>query len=235
MNSYFLTKNDCKLIIPKNIFQTWHTKMLPPLMYNAIKKLTKCNPEFSYKLFDDNDCREFIKRHFRADVLHAYNSLIPGAYKADLWRYCVLFIHGGIYLDIKYAPLNGFKFINLCKSEHFVLDSDEAGIYNALIVALPGNKILFSAIRKIVENVKNKYYGESFLSPTGPKLLTKFISVKHPIVDLKHKQIKNVNYKFIYYQNIPVLKSYYGHIVEREKHSIKQHYATLWHNKNIYA
>jgi len=204
-------------------------------MFNAVKKIRKNNPNFNYKLFDDNECREFIKDNFRPDVLYAYDSLIPGAYKADLWRYCVLFIHGGIYLDIKYAPLNSFRFINLCTREHFVLDADGAGIYNALIIAVPGNQILFKAIRQIVENVKNKYYGESDLSPTGPKLLTNFISVKHPMVDLKHSQIGNFNNKYIYYQNIPVLKSYYGHIAEREKHSIKQHYATLWRNKSIYA
>jgi len=26
--------------------------------------------------------------------------LIPGAYKADLFRYCVLLIHGGVYADV---------------------------------------------------------------------------------------------------------------------------------------
>ena len=82
-------------------------------MNERVETLKKQNPQFKYHLFDDNDCREFIKNHFREDVLYAYDHLIPGAYKADLWRYCVLFIKGGIYLDIKYTPLNGFKFINL--------------------------------------------------------------------------------------------------------------------------
>lgn len=30
----------------------------------------------------------------------AYDALIPGAFKADLFRYCVLFIYGGVYADI---------------------------------------------------------------------------------------------------------------------------------------
>lgn len=223
------------MVIPQNIYQTWHSKQIPPLMFNAISKIKKHNPRFNYFLFDDNDCREFIKNKFRPDVLYAYDSLIPGAYKADLWRYCVLFINGGIYLDIKYAPLNGFKFINLCENEHLVLDIGGQGIYNALMVCKPGNQILFKAIRQIVENVKNKYYGDCFLSPTGPKLLTQFISVNDSMVDLRHEQILDNNYKLIYYNNIPILKSYYGHIEERDKYSIKQHYATLWRNRNIYA
>lgn len=227
MKSYY----NC--VIPPNIFQTWHTKMLPPLMFEAVKRIRKHNPRFNYRLFDDNECREFIAKKFEPDVLHAYDSLIPGAYKADLWRYCVLFIHGGIYLDIKYAPLNGFKFINLCESEHLVLDNGDSGIYNALMVCKPGNLVLFKAIRQIVENVKNKYYGPCCLSPTGPKLLTNFISTKDPVVDLKHTLI-NDNNKFIEYNGHKIIKSYNGHNNEKSKHSVKPHYSVLWRQKNIY-
>lgn len=38
--------------------------------------------------------------HFPAEVKEAYDDLIPGAFKADLFRYCVLFIYGGVYADI---------------------------------------------------------------------------------------------------------------------------------------
>ena len=228
-------KSEYKCIIPCNIYQTWYTKDLPEKMRKRVNLLKSQNPNFNHYLFDDNDCREFIKTHFKPDVLDAYDRLIPGAYKADLWRYCILFIKGGIYLDIKYEPLNGFKFINLCEREHLVLDMGCKGIYNALMVCKPENPLLFKAIRCIVDNVKNKYYGNCFLSPTGPKLLSQIISVNDPMVDLRHEQISDNNYKLIYYNNIPVLKSYHGHIEEREKYSIKQHYATLWRNKNIYT
>ena len=232
-NEFFINKSVYNCVIPQNIFQTWHTKNLPPLMFRAVQKIKKHNPRFKYYLYNDNDCREFIKDHFRPDVLDAYDRLIPGAYKADLWRYCVLFIHGGIYLDIKYAPYKGFKFINLCESEHYVLDADGAGIYNALMVSLPRNEILYKSIRQIVSNVQNKYYGNCCLSPTGPKLLTNFISTNDPLVDLHHSLI-DVDNKFIYYQNIPVLKSYNGHDMEKSYASIRKYYGELWNEKNIY-
>jgi len=232
-NNYFTNKSEYNCVIPQNIFQTWHSKLLPPLMFKAVEKIKKNNPRFYYKLYDDNDCRELIKTYFKPDVLDAYDRLIPGAYKADLWRYCVLFIYGGIYLDIKYVPYKGFKFINLCESEHYVLDADGAGIYNALMVSLPGNQILYKAIRQIVENVQNKYYGNCCLTPTGPKLLTNFISTNDPLVDLQHSLI-DVDNKFIYYQNIPVLKTYSGHDIEKSYASIKKHYGVLWNEKNVY-
>ena len=112
-NIYYPLKSSYKPIIPMNIFQTWHTKKIPLLMANTFYKIRQLNPEFNYYLYDDYDCYKFIKNNFDEDILNTYNSLIPGAYKADLWRYCILYKFGGIYLDIKFEPLNNFKFINL--------------------------------------------------------------------------------------------------------------------------
>ena len=232
---YTFFKENYNSVIPLDIYQTWYTKDLPQKMRERVELLKAQNPRFNHHLFDDNDCREFIRTHFKPDVLDAYDRLIPGAYKADLWRYCILFIKGGIYLDIKYRPLNGFKFINLTESEHFVYDTNGIDIYNALMVCLPGNQILFQAIRRIVENVKNKFYGTSFLEPTGPKLLTNFISANNTIVDLKHKELNNnINYRIIYFHDIPILKSYNGHAAERDKYSRKKHYSILWHERRVY-
>jgi mannosyltransferase OCH1-like enzyme len=79
-------------------------------MQECVDKLKKDNPEFEYHFYDDNQCREYIKDNFNKDVLHAFDKLIPGAFKADLWRYCILYKKGGIYLDIKYQCENNFKF-----------------------------------------------------------------------------------------------------------------------------
>ena len=218
--------------IPTNIFQTWHTKLLPPSMAKSIQSLQHHNPRFKYYLFDDKDCREFIRTHFRPDVLYAYDTLIPGAYKADLWRYCVLFIHGGVYLDIKYMPVRGFRFIQLMQDEHYVADINNRDIYNAFIVSRPGSPILHKAIRKIVENVAKRFYGSSPLEPTGPTLLGQILSSRDPRVDMRHDTFQE--HKFIYYKNVPILKSYTGHNQEKARYSIKPHYSTLWNKRQIY-
>jgi hypothetical protein len=75
-------------------------------MRESVELLKSQNPEFTHYLFDDADCREFIAANFDYSVLDAFDRLIPGAYKADLWRYCVLYVRGGIYLDIKYHCVN---------------------------------------------------------------------------------------------------------------------------------
>jgi mannosyltransferase OCH1-like enzyme len=229
-------KENYNIKIPTNIFQTWHSKILPPLMYNATIKIQKLNPRFNYCLYDDNACYKFIEQNFSEDVLNAYKKLKPGAYKADLWRYCVLYKYGGIYLDIKYVPINNFRFINLTEKEHWVLDIDNNNIYNALIVSLPENPILVKAINQIVLNVKNNYYGRSPLDPTGPGLLSKYFTAKEEKhFDMKHDIIlSDFNNRVIYFNNYIILKSYNNSLKEKQNFQKVKYYANLWHEKNIY-
>jgi mannosyltransferase OCH1-like enzyme len=194
--------NSLDSIIPLCIYQTWHTTNLPPKMQQAVNTIKAHNPEFQHFLYDDNMCREFIKNNFPEDVLRAYDFLIPGAYKADLWRYCILYKKGGIYLDIRYVPFENFKFLNLTKKEHFVIDletfeenpnfyrsesSGECRIYNALMVTLPGNQKLYKSLYQIVCNVKNRFYGKNSLEPTGPNLLKKYFTDYEKLnIELRH-------------------------------------------------
>ena len=117
-------------VIPLHIYQTWHTKKLPPKMRECVEKLKKDNPEFEHHLYDDKMCRMYIKQNYSEDVLNAFDKLVPGAYKADLWRYCILYKEGGIYLDIKFKCARNFKLIELTQKEHFVLDRPFAKIIN---------------------------------------------------------------------------------------------------------
>ena len=87
----FPIKDTYKSIIPLHIYQTWYTKNLPPKMAECVESLKQDNPEFEHHLYDDLDCRNFIKNNFSEEILQTYDSLIPGAYRADLWRYCILY------------------------------------------------------------------------------------------------------------------------------------------------
>ena len=164
-------------IIPLHIFQTWKTTKMPPSMFENVKLLKRQNPEFTHYIYDDKMCRDFIEKHFHNDVLYSYDKLRPGAYRADLWRYCVLYINGGIYLDIKFHCVNDFKLIYLTDKEYFVRDRDHCGsigVYQGFMSCLPKTKLLKNAIDTIVENVKNNKYGFGELDITGPHMLNAF-------------------------------------------------------------
>jgi mannosyltransferase OCH1-like enzyme len=233
-------------IIPLKLFQTWNTTKLPPKMNENMIKLKKENPEFQYFLYDDNDCRIFIKENFPKEVLHAFDTLVPGAYKADLWRYCILYIYGGIYLDIKYKCMNHFKLINLTYKEHFVLErpsfweNDSYGIYNALICCKPKNPILLECIHSIVDNIKNNYYGKNALYPTGPGLLGKlYFKNNKKIEDFElfynHYETKYIITNQIIYKKIVILENYTEYREEQDKTSKLPSYHTLWAERLIYS
>ena len=173
----FEIKDYYKTVVPLNLYLTWSIKELPTKMQENVDRMIKINPEFNIQIFDCDERREFIKNIFPKYILTAYDTLKPGAFKADLWRLCILYMNGGIYADIKFNCINNFKFIALTEKEHLVLDrpgywkNGEIGIINGLIVAKPKNPLLLRCINKICENVKNKDYGVNCLYPSGPGLL----------------------------------------------------------------
>jgi mannosyltransferase OCH1-like enzyme len=79
INEFFENK-----IIPLNIFTNWNTKDLQGNMKINYELLKKSNPEFNHYLYDENECRMFIKKYYQNDVLQAFDKLVPGSYKADL-------------------------------------------------------------------------------------------------------------------------------------------------------
>jgi len=224
-------------IVPLKIYQTWFSKELPTNIGKSVKNIKEMNPEFEHYLYDDNDCRTFISNNFEMDVVEAFDRLVPGAYKADLWRYCVLYINGGIYLDVKYKCVNGFRLIALTDKEWLVkdLDTSGGGVYNALMITKPNNPLYLSFINKVVENVKNRYYGDNSLMPTGPHMVKQFLSsdtinelfLTH--LELDEYYIMDKRY------NIIILKIDENYRLEQKNNTNnKKHYSTMWHNKEIY-
>ena len=223
--------------VPANIFQTWHTKRLPPKMFAAITKIRSLNPGFKYYLFDDKDCRQFIKTNFDANVLYAYDHLVPGAYKADLWRLCVLYKNGGIYMDIKLSCINNFKLIELTETEHFVLDRvGPLSIYNALLVCKPNNILMWRGIYRIVANVRHRIYGKTPLDPTGPRLLGDIILRNN--FKLNTDLVHYTHGGYILYNGHFVISTDYSEYKnERTKIYNKinlKRYDKMWHERRIY-
>ena len=235
INTIYIRENIKPTEIPLNLFTCWHTKNLPPKMNEHINKIKKENPEFNLYIFDNNDCRNMIEKYFIKEVVNAYDSFTSDAYKSDLWRYCVLYLYGGIYQDIKYIPVNNFKYKELTDKEYFVRDRDSGwnGIFNGLIVCKKNNKILEQAIKKIIENIKNKYYGESCLQPTGPLLLKNFFT-KDVIDNLEMQLIGTGINDMTITKNKHNILTMYPEYRNEQKQFGTIYYKNLWTDKNIY-
>ena len=230
------------LDIPLNLFQTWNTADLPPKMKECVQRLQKQNPEFNYFFYDDEACVEFIQKHFPPEVLDAFHRLIPGAYKADLWRYCILYIRGGIYLDIKFECCQGFRLLDLTYQPHYVMDRQKDPkthapyaspgnilVYNGCMVSPPRNPVLKKCIDQIVENVHKEEYGFNPLYPTGPGLLGEMLG-KSNYIDLTFSSDE----QYIVYQNKNILKKYPEYRKEQTQTRPGNYYNDLWRKGNIY-
>ena len=231
----FKIQNTKKSIIPLNIYQVWHDKSnLPESVKESIELLKKQNPEFTHYLFDQKECRDFIEKNYSKKILHTYDAIIPYAIKTDLWRYCYMYKYGGIYLDIKYYCINNFKLILLTDKEYFCKDLSTSldGIYNAIFICKPKNKIFDKAINKIIINVKNKYYGPEALCPTGPLMLKSFFT-ENQITNFKlTNETVNKSNRFINLNNYRILK--YNEKYATEKAQNSDHWFTYWRNKTMY-
>lgn len=93
--------------IPKIIFQTWKTKDVPEQWKDAQKSVIEKNKNFRYVLLTDEDNHAIVKQHFPT-FLPYFENFEYNIQRADAIRYVVLYIYGGIYLDLDYVALQPF-------------------------------------------------------------------------------------------------------------------------------
>lgn len=140
--------------IPRRLIQTFKRARVPEGMYRAARSWLDLNPSYEYRFFNDEGQREFIAEHFGPDMERCYEALPAGAFRADLWRYCELYVNGGVYVDLDTVcrtPLDGL----LRKGDEFVVAHDIEKIYlfNAFICCTPGHPFLKNAIEYARERI----------------------------------------------------------------------------------
>ena len=143
---------------------------LSPIIKLNIERAKNIYSEFEYKFFEKNDVEVFLKSNFSEQIFNCYSLLKPYAYKSDLARYCLLYVHGGIYFDLSYYFLKRYL---LDKSRPILFRDFGGGISNGNMFFPPKSKFLEKIINKIVINTKERVYGINALCPTGPNLIAK--------------------------------------------------------------
>jgi mannosyltransferase OCH1-like enzyme len=225
------------LLIPKVIMQTNYKLITNIKHYNSICSILEKNPEYEYIFFDDKRCREFLIENYQvnilstdhdnnqdSDVVRAFDYILPGAIKADFFRYCYLYIKGGIYIDSK--VISNVSFNELIKeNDELILCLDDApkSIYNGIIMITKNNLILYEVIKDCMKNIFNNNYLNDIHEPTGNKLLYKFFNNSNMKLKKKDEFIRNNDNKVLFTSHY---KDYY-----------KENYINfrdLWGTKNYY-
>jgi hypothetical protein len=221
--------------IPRIIHQTWVTKQLPAGMQAAVDALKAANPGWDHRIYNDEFARRFIIKHFDSHVTWAYDTLIPGTYKADLFRYCVMYVHGGVYLDIKYAPVDGFSFESWLPNETYVLEFGPF-VYQGCFMCPPRHPRLLDAINTVVKNVRLGYYGDCHVCTTGPHMFGRLFTYEERST-LNYAYRNNGVEVFDRKTGTVLLRQYTGYR-EYQKETYEKagtkYWSTMWEERNIF-
>jgi len=144
---------------PLIIHQTYsNVNKIPSKVYENIKRFA---PSHKHVVYDDFAALKFLKENFSKNVSRAFQSLVLGAHKADLFRYAVLYIVGGIYLDIKTELLEDVSktFPIVTKDTIItVLSKNSAEMYQGVIAAAPRQPIFLFLIDAILQSGPSPLY-----------------------------------------------------------------------------
>lgn len=80
---------------------TFRDNRVPSRVFSRWKSL---NPAYEIDFSTDADCFEFLMQNFNPFIARFFEQIPVGMYKADLWRLCKLYLHGGVYADIDSVP-----------------------------------------------------------------------------------------------------------------------------------
>jgi mannosyltransferase OCH1-like enzyme len=169
----YVEKESTGLNIPKVVHQTYYTKLLPFEIEANINKMKTDNPDWEFRLYDDQDIEKYISKHF-PNLLKFYKKidLAYGAARADFFRYLVIYKEGGVYLDIKSGTSlqlnkilkNGDKYLLSNWPRHYpkIMLGQHRGISNPIgeyqqwyIISVKGHPFLEQVINNVCNNIVN--------------------------------------------------------------------------------
>ena len=187
--------------IPYTVVRSFATNRVSTLFDDAVNNMYRMNPEYEHVFFNDDECEKFMYTNFPGRIYNAYDSLIPGAYKGDLFRMCYLYKNGGVYLDLNKTlmiPLR--KVIDNNYDLVTVIDLGSCCVWQAFLACKPGLPVMLECIMKAVENIENKYYGINSLDITGPMMMGRVFKkyygecVKYPGIYRKKGELVKLLY-----------------------------------------
>jgi len=163
--------------IPWVMFRTgpWPRASLPPVVKVYLMAFEKLNPHVNQIYLDDDDAESFMQEHY-PEYVKNYKSLVPGAYRADVLRLCLLLTHGGFYNDI--GHLHKRPLGEICSSHtdlYLVAEPypTTCGVYNAFMGASRNDPLIRRFLQRVISNIEHQMYGENCLDVTGPQVLGK--------------------------------------------------------------
>lgn len=170
-----------------NVIYMTYKSPVPRTVHDRWKNL---NPMYNIQLSFDPECISFLKTHFNIYLATLFQKIKKGMYKADIWRLCKLYHHGGVYADVDLVP-------------HLSIDTLDPTIFYSCLAA---DKI--SIFQAFMVNH----------APKSPFMLCLLLSlILNPPYHLPNGPCHNMANCMRYMLNVPILEPYTEYKLDRVK------------------
>jgi hypothetical protein len=144
--------------IPKIFYQSWDTEL--PYKYSS-ENMKYIPNDFIYKRYSLDDIKHYLNNKWGENYLNLFNSYSKIAHKVDLWRYCILYDTGGVYMDADCILKSNIDKL-LDNTAVFVTNNRNVDdIFNGFIITIPRNPIIKDIINYMMHvgsSVQDDYY-----------------------------------------------------------------------------
>ena len=158
-------------LIPRVLHQTYRDDHSIPLQWQeASNSCQRLHSDYQYRFWSDTDGRRLIKNEF-PDLLPTFDSYPYDIQRADVIRLAVLYVYGGIYLDLDIICLQSLD--PLLTYDFIVPRTNPVGLSNDMIISKARHPFLLQVLENLPQANRNyltKY--PTVMFTTGPMYLT---------------------------------------------------------------
>ena len=130
------------------LFQTYRKRIPDKIVNTTLKNLPN---NIIYEFYDDHRRDKYMKTQSKK-IYKLFSKLKYQAHKTDLFRYCILYEQGGIYLDADSVIVKKIDTKIFDKDCMFVYDSNCKNIFNGFIYTKKNNLIIKKVIDYMIKD-----------------------------------------------------------------------------------
>jgi mannosyltransferase OCH1-like enzyme len=139
--------------VPPILHQTWRDRhTIPSSWQQASNSCRSLHPNYEYRFWTDVEARRLVEKEF-PDLLVTFDAYPYDIQRADVIRLVVLYVYGGIYLDMDIICL---KELDPLRTYQLVLPKTmPVGLSNDFIVAQPRHPFLLQLLSDLPRSNRN--------------------------------------------------------------------------------
>lgn len=180
------TRDDGDLLSqhPKLIHQSWKSRRLHQKIDKKwVNSWLKFHTDYIYVFWNDTDLETLVE--LASPQLKDLWKDLTNIEKADVSRYLIMWIYGGIYVDVDFEALSSLKdtlasnciLLGQETQVHIDLFEHKKTVSNAILASVPRHPLWEALLAAIIEKFKTKIgIINDPVEMTGPRILTKVVA-----------------------------------------------------------